>query len=271
MKWLFSVKTHGCTRRLHWKRHDYSRSPDGSGTSSGRLELYGTRSSKVDTCCHHWQRACLKPSSTAFDDQQKLRTFGENAGDAARYMHFVNGKSASFKKRAYQKFNNCVRPPLVTFEDDDIFLEMLTPNPLHMKLRTVNKVEAELEKAHPGIAKQFIERIGLKKERYHDEFEGRACSTICGRHEVVREIVLVASSVYVTKRGMKKRQRVSQRNAAAVKHPALFFADAFEALDGVMKYCYGAQLVPKYQLYPRLQTCDIAYWVFSHCLHAHAD
>lgn len=115
--------------------------------------------------------ACLRPSNTSFDDQFKLRTFGETAADAASYSTFVDGRSDNLKKTSYKKFNNCVRPSLLSVDGDDIILEKLPPNPLHMKLRSVNKVIHELEKAHPEVAASFFKQIGVKKERYHDEFE----------------------------------------------------------------------------------------------------
>ena len=87
----------------------------------------------------------------------------------------------------------------------------------------------------------------MKKERYHGEFEGRPCSLICRSHEVLRDVIQAERKVYVTKSGERKRRRVSLRNAAVVKHPALKFADAFQALDGVMKFCFGEHLVRKYK------------------------
>jgi len=116
-----------------------------------------------------------------------------------------------------------------------------------MKLRSVNKLVHELEKACPDIAAQYFERIGVTRERYHDEFEGRPCSLICRKHEVLRDVVKDARSMFVTKHGEQKRRRVSKRTEPDSNHPALCFADAFQALDGVMRFCYGEQLVRKFE------------------------
>ena len=103
---------------------------------------------------------CWRRSSRTFDDQQKLLTFGENTAEAARYLQFFSGKRDSFKRSAYKKFYNCVRRALIKFDADDIMIETLTHNPLHMKLRSMIKLVIEFERAFPDIATQFIERIG---------------------------------------------------------------------------------------------------------------
>ena len=89
------------------------------------------------------------------------------------------------------------------------------------------------------MAAGFWKRIGVKKERYHEEFERRQYSLICRKHDVLREVVEAERSVFLTKHGMRKRRRVSKRTAADVSHPALYFVDALRALDGVMKFCFG--------------------------------
>ena len=140
-----------------------------------------------------------------------------------------------------------MRAPLVPYDDDDVVLQTLTPNPLHMKLRSVNKLAHELEKAQLHIATEFFNRIGVTKGRYHGEFEGTPCSLICRRHEVLRNVITAARRIFVTKDGKHKRRRVSRRNQHEVNDAALNDADAFQALDGVMKFSYGAQLVRKHQ------------------------
>lgn len=118
--------------------------------------------------------ACLRHRTASFRDVNKLRTFVENTANAVRYRATVEGISDSFHKKAYSEFNNCIRAALVGDEADGVILEKLTPNSLHMKLRVINKLMNDMSKAYPDVAEEFVKGLGLTKERYHDEFEGRA-------------------------------------------------------------------------------------------------
>jgi len=195
--------------------------------------------------------ACLRPNSDGFNDAYKLRTFGDNAADTKRYLAYVDGKSGAYERRAYSKFNNCVRPALLDCDPDEIILETLTPNPLHGKLRTINKLMNDLDKAYPEVATAFISRIGLSKEQYHDEFEGRACSTIARKHNVLRDVIKEQRRMYVMRNGARKKRRISSRLSAHVTetthHSALHVADALEAMDGVMKFMFGRHLDESYR------------------------
>ena len=194
---------------------------------------------------------CLRHHKEAFSDDHQLRTFGETAADARRYAEHVQGKSANYQTSVYSKFNNCVRPTLIDTDSDGIVLETLTPNPLHMKLRIVNKLHTDFEKSYPDVAIEFIKRLRLTKERYHDEFEGRPCSKIARSHAVLRSVLQQQRSVYVTRAGVEKKRRLSSRITEQVAntahHPAIHVADALEAMDGVMKFMYGRQIDEEYR------------------------
>ena len=129
-----------------------------------------------------------------------------------------------------------------------------------MKLRTVNKLVSEMEKTSPEVTREFLDRIKVLKERYHDEFEGRHCSLIVKSSSVLRSVIKEASEQIVAEnnvvrrtQGGVKRRRVATRalesemSTLVTQHPLCQFATAFEAQDGIMHFMYGAQLVEKYR------------------------
>ncbi len=116
-----------------------------------------------------------------------------------------------------------------------------------------------MEKASPEVAREFLDRINVLKERYHDEFEGRHCSLIVKSSSVLRSVIKEASEQIVAEnnvvrrtQGGVKRRRVATRalesemSTLVTQHPLCQFATAFEAQDGIMHFMYGAQLVEKY-------------------------
>ena len=134
-----------------------------------------------------------------------------------------------------------------------LLLKKLTPSPLHLKLRTTNKLFYKLEIAYPSTYAWLISQLKVEKEKYHGEFQGRPCSIICAWHQVLRAVIaeeaVQACAVFITQDGSRKKRRISRRTSSrsAAEHPALCYADAFEVLDGIMKFCYGESLVDQYR------------------------
>ena len=70
-----------------------------------------------------------------------------------------------------------------------------------MKLRVVNKLMGEMEKAYPK-ASAFVNRIDIRKEPYHDEYEGRLCSTIVRNDNLLGNVLEEQQPAYM--RGRKQ-------------------------------------------------------------------
>ncbi len=198
--------------------------------------------------------ACNRPSSDGFNCTEKLRTFRDHERDANQYQELVRGKSDTFARRHFKTFHNCVRPPLLQNIPDVKVLEKLTPNPLHMKLRSVNKIVSDMNRHSPDITIEFLTRINVEKERYHGEFEGRACSKICREHDTLRTVVKescmtsIQENATVTYQGVVKRRRLNPRRLAEQveqlynEHILRHFANAFEAQHGIMESMYGTEV-----------------------------
>ncbi len=198
--------------------------------------------------------ACNRPASDGFNSTEKLRTFGDIERDANKYQELVQGKSDSFARRHFKTFNNCVRRPLLQNISDVEILAKLTPNPLHMKLRSVNKLVSEMNRNSPEITNEFLMRIKVEKERYHGEFEGRACSKICREHETLRKVVKTSCVTSIQEnattkfQGVVKRRRLNPRRLEQQvedlynKHILRHYANAFEAQHGIMESMYGAKV-----------------------------
>jgi len=109
----------------------------------------------------------------------------------------------------------------------------------------------DLDRAYPEVAMDFISCIGLSKEQYHDEFEGRACSTIARNHNVLRNVLEEQRHMYVVRNGSRKKRRISSRLSAhlaeTTHHSALHVADALEVIDGVMKFMFVRHLDESYR------------------------
>ncbi len=80
------------------------------------------------------------------------------------------------------------------------------------------------------------------------------------RHEQLRDVIKQSCSVAIgakscvrTTQGITKRRHLSLRATSSeltqrvAVHPTHHYADAFEALDGIMSFMYGAELVEKYR------------------------
>ena len=171
-------------------------------------------------------------------------------------MALVDQKSNSFAKTNMKVFRNCIRLPIVHSPPRAIVLNVITPNPLHMKLRVTNTLVGHMDVAVHDVSEQYLTEIGVIKERYHGEFEGRPCSKIARGYKVLRSIIsaaceqqVEAQHVLITSSGQHKKRRVSGRRTETTlkdlvaHHPASAFADAFQALDGIMNCCYGAQFI----------------------------
>jgi len=199
---------------------------------------------------------CLWRPTDRFGQSHTLCTVSETAADARSFQKLVLGKPESFVKANFRTFHNCVRKPLLRI-DNTLVLEVLTPNPLHIKLRTTNKLVFELEKAEPNLAGKFLKRLSVDKERYHGEFEGRACSKIVRGHDTlrmcVREHCLTTYETRASETTSGKRRRLGDRvkgiavDRLVAKHPVSLYADAFQAFDGIMHFSYGLECDERYR------------------------
>ena len=68
-------------------------------------------------------------------------------------------------------------------------IDIMTLNPLFMKLRNVNRLVDEIENASPDIAAGFLAKIAADIARNHGGFEGREYSVIARRHNVLRNLI----------------------------------------------------------------------------------
>ncbi len=196
---------------------------------------------------------CEWQQSDAFDNSRKRRTFGGNSEYAKAFVEHTSGKSVSYTKNARKRFMNVVRRPLLDCAPQVEIGDILTPEPLHIKLRCTNKLMTHLHATAALIAATYISELGLRIEGYHGEYEGRACSKIVARHTLLASLLTSAcetteGTATYTASG-KKRQRVSPRishdavAAAVVCHPVNPFVQAFAAMDGLMKCYYGDTVV----------------------------
>ncbi len=197
--------------------------------------------------------SCVWRASDEFNDSLQRRTFGANSGYAADYISATTAASEACRKREVQRHYNVVRKPLLKCDSEVEIGDSLPPEPLHMKLRTINKLVKHLELVDQDTTTAYIKLLGLREERYHGEFEGRSCSKIAAGHAKLGLLVraqceeVIRQSTPLSRLG-QKRQRLSERHldlqvcAAVAKHPVSNFVAAFAAFDGIMKYCYGSIL-----------------------------
>ncbi len=132
---------------------------------------------------------CWRPYNERFDDTRALLTIGDLRSESASYKTFVSGKTETFRRSHMRTYRNCIRDPLLEGDNSTLVIDVCTPNPLHMKLRSVNKVYGEFVKREPTIAAEYIRRIGVTTEAYHQEFEGRPCSKIVRSFSVLRDVI----------------------------------------------------------------------------------
>ena len=76
---------------------------------------------------------------------------------ACQYQLHVVAKTQTFSANNRMTFFNCVRSLLsaVMTTPQSLTIDIMPPNPLHMKLRNVNKLGAEMAKVSPHIAAGF--------------------------------------------------------------------------------------------------------------------
>ncbi len=206
-----------------------------------------TQGGTYSCVCCYWR------SSDGFNNSLEARTFGGNAEHVAAYSTETMGQSRAFCDRMRQKHKNVVRPALVQHPPHVAVGDKLSPEPLHMKLRTMNKLVTHLKVAAPVVAKRYLARLSVRTEGYHGEYEGRQCSKLAGGYEILESLVMEECTLsahaeqarQVSRKGTK-RQRLSGRqlehsiSGAVLQHPATPFARAFAAMDGVMKHLYGS-------------------------------
>ncbi len=202
--------------------------------------------------------ACLWKPSDRWNDALPRRTFGGNIHDAASFVEATKGKSDSFRKRMVKEFNNCVTVPVLQCEPETMIETVLTVNPLHMKLRCTNKTIKHMNEVAPATTTVYLKKLGVHKEGYHGEFEGRPCSKIVSGYVLLASVVrdecknVLQQQVQVTRLG-NKRRRVSSRNCEqqleqlVQAHPATPYVDLYKAHDGIMRCCYGSDLNKEYE------------------------
>ena len=175
--------------------------------------------------------ACLWRPSDGFNNTLPCRSFGDNSRNAAAYCDATDSNSMSAQERAVKNFNNCVRQPALTCAPHVLVGDVLTPNPLHMKLRCTNKILGHFKTDAATMCAAYIDKLGLRHEQYHGELEGRSCSKVVERYETLRELVLeecqraAEKAVAFARRGAKQ-QRISRRSlrenvaTRVLNHPA---------------------------------------------------
>ena len=198
---------------------------------------------------------CLWKKSERFTASHPLRKLSENTRDANSYSVCVSGKSKSFCQRKYRQYHNCIREPLYGLDEppDTLVLDIYGISPLHIKLRVVNKNVTDFQTNIPETAVAFLSELRVEREKYHGEFQGRECSIIARSYHVLRRIIEAecrARLAFPLNGSLTKRQRllsIAELESLVQQHPATAYASLFESVDGIMHFCYGADLKEDYR------------------------
>ena len=121
---------------------------------------------------------CECPRSIFTDvDKSRLfavRSLGSVRRNAANFLNFAKSNKVLSKE-----YKSCIHPPLISGDDDDIFIQHLPPPELHLLLRITNKLFKELQKRNVSIAQQWLQSIGITQPQLHGgEFNGNMCRKV---------------------------------------------------------------------------------------------
>ena len=78
------------------------------------------------------------------------------------------------KKNAFQ-FHSQIRAPLNICPTSGRVIDFFKPDELHILLGIVNKLCAMLEKISTNMATNWYEKVHVRKDPHHDEFNGNSC------------------------------------------------------------------------------------------------
>lgn len=144
-------------------------------------------------------------------------------GDLRRWNNEF--EMAGGDKSKCKLFFNCLhRPIMEIYDDDDLVLLVLPPPQLHLMLGAVNTLFAALEKVWGSDkVNEWARLVGVCKEAYHGgQFDGNECRKLL-RPESLKKLTALAQG----------------------HQGVLAYVEAFEALNAIIKECFGMYFNPR--------------------------
>lgn len=155
------------------------------------------------------------------DDLDKVATY-RTVGNILQ--NYLNWDAYGRKKNQAKDFKNCIYPPIVQTDEDQLILDILPPPELHLMLGVVNKIFDEMLKKCEKIASKWAKLCHVEREITHGSpaFKGNSCKILLSKVDLLRSISTIDS---------------------------LKFVDAFQNFNKVVESCFSANLDPNYLKY----------------------
>lgn len=162
------------------------------------------------------------PCTWCYATKNELHSCGSLRSIENTLTNYNEWRAAGASRKEAKKYYNCINPPLFTFKEDRLFLDIIPPPELHLMLGVVNTIFSHMLKEYEQESLTWASACYVQREITHGvpAFKGNSCKKLLNNIDLLR----------------------SAQNLGVLK-----YVKAFDTFKKVVEACFGNNLEEGYK------------------------